>query len=292
MRQADERDALELWCQVAPQGEFKRVNKEGGEYTQLLDAEAFRRLIEDFEEAGRDVLVDFEHFSATTEDSRAAGWMKALRVNGGVLEARIRFTPEGAEEVRDYVRRYLSPVWALGADNRPLRLVSAGLTNVPYFNHLRPVLNKGGGADTQEQAGGLHHNLTRGTAVKELAILFGLSEDASEADILAAVKKYKEEQDGKAVTAEAEQAAVENCAKIGDKAAFIKAFCANKEVAMATLNAAKAPVCNKASAKAPSFAAGGGVKALNRADFNAALGALPPGKRQAYYDENSGFVEE
>lgn len=276
--------SLELWCDLAPQGEFVRKRDDGTPYTQLLDGEAFNRLVEAFEKSGRDALVDFEHRSATTDDSRAAGWIKQLRVKDGLLQARIRFTPDGAAAVRDRALRYLSPAWDLGPDNRPTALGSAGLTNVPYFTQLRPVLNKAGGADKPQP--------TKGQAVKELAILFGLPETATDAEILAAAKKYKEEQDGRAVAAEAEQVAAANSAKIGDKAAFVKAYCQNKEVALATLAAAKAPAAiNRSDARAPSFKAEG-QKALNRADFNKALAALPPGKRQAYYDENAGSVAD
>ena len=285
--------ALELWCQLAPQGEFTRKREDGSAYTQLLDGEAFARLVGAFDKAGRDVLLDFEHRSATTDDSRAAGWILGLREKDGILEARIRFTPEGAAAVRDRALRYLSPAWDLGPDNRPTALGSAGLTNTPYFTQLRPVLNKGPSTGPGQAGGAEPQTQTKGTAVKELALLFGLAEDASEADILAAAKKYKEEQDGKAVAAEAEQVAAANSAKIGDKAAFVKAYCQNKEVALATLNAAKAPaaVVNKSDAKAPSFKAEG-PKALNRAEFKKALAAQPPGKRQAFYDENIGSVAD
>jgi phage I-like protein len=278
------KDTLIAWCQIAPQGEFVRKREDGSEYTQLLDVEAFERLIRAFDAAGRDALLDFEHRSETADDSRAAGWIAKLRVKDGTLEALIRFTPEGAAAVRDRSLRYLSPAWDLGPDNRPVALGSAGLTNVPYFKQLRPVLNRDGGADPKPQP-------TKGKAVKELALLFGLAEDASEADILAAVKKYKEDQDGKAVAAEAEQAAAANSAKIADKAAFVKAYCLNKDVALATLGAVKAPVCNKTEARPPSFRADA-PKALNRADFNKALAALPPGKRQAYYDDNIANVAD
>ena len=276
--------SLELWCQIAPQGEFTRKREDGSEYTQLLDAEAFKRLTAAFGAAGRDALLDFEHRSATTDDSRAAGWIKGLREKDGFLEARIRFTPEGAAAVRDRSLRFLSPAWDLGPDNRPTALGSAGLTNVPYFTQLRPVLNKGGGAEQQPKP--------KGKAVKELALLFGLAEDASEADILAAAKKYKEEQDGKAVAAEAEQAAAANSAKIGDKAAFVKAYCLNKAAALATLAAVKAPAAvNRADARTPSFMAEA-PKALNRAEFKKALAAQPPGKRQAFYDDNIANVAD
>jgi len=277
---------LLLWCELAPQGVFTRKREDGTEYTQLLDAQAFDTLIEAFDAEGRDVLLDYEHRSETTDDTLAAGWIKRLRVKGGILEALIDFTAGGAAAVRGRDLRHLSPAWDLDADGRPVSLGSAALTNTPYFKQLRPVLNKDGGAAPQPT--------TKGKAVKELALLFGLAEDASEADIIAAVKKYKEDMDAQAVKAEGEQVAAANSAKIADKDAFVKAFCRNKDVALATLNAAKAPaaVVNKADARAPSFTARDGGRALNRADFKKALAALPPGKRQAYYDDNIATVAD
>jgi phage I-like protein len=271
---------LELWCELAPQGAFTRKRPDGTEYTQLLDTQAFNSLVQAFNASGRDVLLDFDHRSELTDDTRAAGWIKQVCNKGDVLEALIAFTDSGAAAVRGRDLRYLSPGWTLGPDNRPIALGSVALTNKPYFKHLRPVLNKDGGAVNPQP--------TQGTAVKELALLFGLAETASEADILAAVKKYKEDMDGKAVKAEGEQVAVANSAKIADRDAFVKAYCLNKDVALATLNAAKAPaaVVNKADARPPSFTAPGSGQALNRADFNKALAALPAGQRQAYFDNN------
>lgn len=282
-------DTLMAWCQLAPRGSFTRRRADGTEYTQLLDDTSIKRLIEVFNAAGRDVLLDYEHRSQTTDDSRAAGWIKQLRDKDGFLEALILFTAGGAEAVRSRDLRYLSPVWALDADGRPEALASAGLTNTPYFKELRPVLNKSGG----------EHNTTlnKGQAdmLKELAILFGLAEDAPEADIIAAVKKFKEDSDAAAIAAEAGQVAAANSAKIADTAAFIKAYCANKDAALAVLAACKEPqkpaVINKADARTPSFKASAPV-AMNREEFKKNLAGLPPAQRQAYYDANIGQVTD
>lgn len=285
-------ETLELWCDIAPQGTFRRTRDDGTPYTQLLDTQAFQTLIRAFDAANREILLDYEHRSQLTGDSRAAGWITALRTDPAdpaTLQARIRFTPGGARAVADRDLRYLSPVWDLDPQGRPLALESVALTNDPYFKQLRPCLNKAGARETHNKT------QTQGHAMlKELALLFGLPEDATEADILAAVKAYKEAQDAAALNAEAAKVADANSTKIANKADFIKAYCLNKQAALQTLGAVKAPgVPDKAAAKAPSFTpstlAG---KALNRADFNKALAGLPPSKRQAYYDENIGNVAD
>lgn len=288
---------FEDWVQLAPSGTFTRRRSDGTEYTQLLDAEAFDRLISAFNRDGRDILLDFEHLSATTDDSRAAGWIKGLRVKNSTLEARIRFTAEGAAEAHAYVRRFLSPVWALGPDNRPLRLESVGFTNVPYFDNLSPVLNKtDGGARPQPNPQGT-------TTMKELALLYGLAETATEADILAAATQAKADADAlaarvkeledKSTASEAETVAAANSARISDKAAFIKAYIANKTLALALLGALKAPAAiNKSDARPPSFALNGAAAGMTRAALNKAVADLPPGKRQAFYDEHAANLTD
>ncbi|HOR69069.1 MAG TPA: phage protease [Planctomycetota bacterium] len=253
---------LEVWCQVAPFGEFTGRTGDGRVVTQVCDRAAFEQVAAAFEP---EVLVDFEHRAENTDDTTAAAWVQALEIREDGLWGLLRFTDTGAEAVRGRRLRFLSPVWALDENGRPAALKSIALTNTPNFN-LRPVLNKAapGGDGNKPQ--------TKGHNMKELAALYGLPETATEAEILEAAKAAKERADAlearlaelesAALNTEAEKVAEEHGDKIENKAEFIKLYVANKDVALAVLKTVKAPapVTNKALARKPQDVFGGTVQ--------------------------------
>lgn len=275
-----------IWCHLAPYGNFEgRLGDET--VTQVCDRPAFEQIINAFEP---EVLLDYEHRAENSDDTEAAGWIQQLTLRDEGLFALIKFTDRGADAVSNRRLRFLSPVWPLGDDGRPLRLKSCALTNTPNFK-LRPVLNKtapGGEPKPKEQGEG---------TMKELAALFGLPETATEAEILSAAQAAQAktaeleaklgELEASAMTAEANQVADDNADKIDNKAQFIECYVANKEFALkllATLKApaASAPVANKAAAKAPP--AGWGKAVQNKLEQ---FKAMPPGKeKDAFLAQN------
>lgn len=281
----------ESWCHLAPFGQYayEKPQPDGSrvDCVQNLDSVSFTSILNSF---GGEVLLDREHRSLTTDDSTAMGWITKLEVRGDGsattdgLWALVRWTDVGLTNICNRRLRWLSPVWPeiTNKDNRPSMLESAALTNCARFKrNLTPVVNRSTPDQPQK----------KGTAMQELATLFGLPEDASDEEIIAAVKQYVADNEAQAATAEAEVVAEANSEKIANKAAFVEAYIANKEVALATLNSVKGlkdvgVVINRAEARAPSFLSGAGTKVLNRAEFNANLSNLPPAKRQAYYDDN------
>lgn len=258
---------LEIWAQLAPIGNWPGM-QDGKPVTQVCDVQAFTRLIDVFKP---EVLIDFEHRSVNSDDTTAAGWIQALRHSGPEgLEAMIRFTDVGADDIRKRRRRFLSPVWRLDKEGRPIKLLSAALTNDPNFT-LKPVLNKSSADMTQTTTGASKPDTPprKEEKMKELAAIYGLPETATEADILvaakaakdelSAIKKRLDEMDAKALEDEAESIAVENKDRICNKDGFKKLFVQNKAAAIEFLACVAKPevkqdaVCNKADAKTPSF---------------------------------------
>lgn len=250
---------LTLWCQLTPYGSFpgKREGADGKpeNVTQICDHRAFEQVIAAF---APEVLVDFEHRAENSDDTTAAAWVQRLEIRGDGkspddgLWGELRFSDVGAEAVRGRRLRFLSPVWPLDADGRPVMLKSVALTNTPNFD-LRPVLNKAQGGETKK---GNPMN-------KELAALYGLPETATEAEILAAAKAAQDkltaletrvaDMEKAQLTAEAGAVADKNPNKVCNKAEFVKLYVQNKDMALAllaTVREAK-PVCNKADAKKP-----------------------------------------
>jgi phage I-like protein len=256
----------DLWCQLCPYGEFPgTVELPDGKkrrVTQRCDAAAFEQLVRNF---APEVLMDAEHRSEDADDTCAMAWVQELRVDPDTgLMARIRPTDVGAAELNNRRRRFPSPAWTLDGDDRPLKLVSVGLTNKPNIA-MRPVLNKespatGGG----EQQGSPEMDL------KELAKALGLSETATAEEVMAALKAVIDEKgklevrvaelEKSALKAEANGVVAANKDRIGDADKFVELYCANKAFALKALEAmvkpAKETVTNKGEAQRPAGAGG------------------------------------
>lgn len=278
----------EIWAQLCPFGEFDAVVA-GKPVKQICDEAAFNRVARAF---SGEVLVDAEHHSLdATGDSSAYGWIQELKVDpsDGLL-CRLRLTDLGEGDVVNRRRRHLSPVWPLDADGRPVRLVSAALTNTPNIR-MRPVLNKAAPEPSPATAAGQTKPTTteriQNMDMKEIALALGLAETATAEEIAAAAKAAAEkaatlearvaELEKAALAAEAETVAAANSAKLANPAKFKELYCANKQMALdllATIAAPVAPrtVVNKADARPPAEATR--VAANKLAEYE----AMPPGR--------------
>ena len=243
--------------QICPVGDFPNGGRE-----QRCSLKAFENIVNLWKAQGsKEILVDFEHKceEGGTADTSAAAWATNLRVekNRGLV-ADFKVTDLGAEALSNRRLRFLSVAWLVNKTTRePTEITSIALTNKPNIP-VAPVLNRetNGGINVEEE--------TKGPTMDKLKEALGLSADATEEDILAAVKealKAKEEvaelkanAEKAKLEAEAEEFAEKNKAKC-DKAVLKAQFIANKEVAVALvagIPAAKVePVVNKAEAKKP-----------------------------------------
>lgn len=87
---------------------------------------------------GGEALIDFEHRSERKpRDSKAAGWISGIDLDGDKVMADTRWTPGGRDAIETETYRFISPVFgpALGADNVQLddALPSVALTNKPVL---------------------------------------------------------------------------------------------------------------------------------------------------------------
>ncbi len=89
----------------------------------------------------RGLPIDYDHGTYTRDDSRAAGWIHALKIAGGKLLARVEWTPRGASTIAAREYRFVSPVFEFDPDDPKLPrekqsgritcLTGAGLVNDP-----------------------------------------------------------------------------------------------------------------------------------------------------------------
>ena len=165
------------WVDLLAQGEIEA--RDGRRWT-LADAAAV--LAASRTRAGStDLAIDWEHqghHTATNgQPAPAGGWIKELRVEGGVIQGRVDWTGRAADQIRSREYRYLSPTFLFDKNTKRVRaLTGAGLTNNPALD--LPAL-----ATDQPEA----DELMNDEQLKKLREALGLAADADVPAILAAV---------------------------------------------------------------------------------------------------------
>jgi len=219
------------WYHAMPLGEFPNTllvaGADGGvnrrRVVQICDRDSALAMVEAFNRAAAapdfpGLLIDRDHESDDPEKTTDAwGWVTALENREDGLYARIRWTDLGQPAVAGGRFRFLSPVFDpdlcqdLGNGRiRPVRLEKLGLTNDPNMKALRPLTNRVPAADAAPAPAdsGKHSPGSSGRKEStmdfkaELLAMLGLSADASDEAIAAAIKAAKEAA-GKAPTPEA-----------------------------------------------------------------------------------------
>ena len=157
-------------------------NEVEGEGKYLVDSKAYEILSAYIARRGIDIVFDYEHQTIKGIKAPAAGWIKEYRYTDGIgIEARVEWSDEAAEYILKKEYRYFSQVFGVRkSDNRMIALHSVALTNTPKTNNLTPILAKLGEDFKKEEGMDL---------LKKLIKALGLADDASESDVLSAIKK-------------------------------------------------------------------------------------------------------
>jgi hypothetical protein len=176
---------------------------------------------------GREMLIDHEHFSdQPDQETRAYGWLQELQARADGIYGRIRWTTTGRAAVDGGDYRFFSTEYepqdltVLNAERRtpnaegnpdaeslnpapecprvrPVRLGGLTLTNMNNNRGQKPITNRFSGVghppaqtlETHGQAARATTNTTKGTSMKSVCTLLGLSADADETAIHLAVAK-------------------------------------------------------------------------------------------------------
>jgi phage I-like protein len=130
------------WIEILPLGEF---NTRGEDGRGPFHADG-RRVIAATKANGLDrgLPIDYDHRTFNDADSRAAGWIRELKIAGNTLLARVEWTPAGAAAVAKKEYRFISPVFKCQPDDpkapadeisgEVLYLRGAALTNDPALS--------------------------------------------------------------------------------------------------------------------------------------------------------------
>lgn len=159
-------DFGETLVMISPFGSFKGWSAEGKAVDELIDEKAVDAIVES---AKTEVLVDRDHASCKAPEERdttAMAWASGFRKIKGLgaldgLYAVLKWTEEGRRLVESRAYRFLSPVWNLDKDNRPVNMISIGLTNRPAIKSA-PILNTVPESEPQEEGvyDSIHRNNT------------------------------------------------------------------------------------------------------------------------------------
>lgn len=129
---------------VAPIGEFYGSDLSGNAVKENVTVEALEEIASKANE-GDEILCDVDHNASKIEqrDTQAAGWFSKFIVDPiKGLFAKLKLTKSGAELIKNREYRYVSPVFVLGKDNKPIELKAISLTNAPAFKGaINPILN-------------------------------------------------------------------------------------------------------------------------------------------------------
>ena len=146
-----------------------------------VDAEGYESMKAQIAQRGVDLVIDYEHQTLKDVQAPAAGWVKELKLEDGVIKAVVDWTAKGAVYLKNKEYRYLSPVVNVRKkDKRAVGLHSLALTNTPAIVGQPAIVNKDndnneGGNDSME-------------FLKKLAEALGLGEDATEEQVMEALK--------------------------------------------------------------------------------------------------------
>jgi phage I-like protein len=160
-----------------------------------LTPQGAARLAARFEARKNRLVIDYEHQSFATEKNGqpapAAGWVGRLDVRAdGLYADDVEWTARAAKMIADKEYRYISPVFLHDPKTGDVRaLLNAALVNLPGLDGLTDLAALAAQVpieDFEEEE----------TPMKELLKALGLTERASEAEALDALKAIRDAQTG------------------------------------------------------------------------------------------------
>ena len=173
---------------ILPIGEVKSRK---GDF--IVDDESIELIKLYFSERKVDLVIDYEHQSLDNTQAPAAGWITEIGSEDGAVTAKVRWTDKAGEYLRNREYRYLSPVVLVRkSDRKAVAVQSVALTNTPAIDGMFPVVNSLTGDDDNEEP------KEEKMDIKELALLLGLGENATEEDIKKRIAEIKEKAENQA----------------------------------------------------------------------------------------------
>ena len=125
--------------QIAPLGKWMH----SGYGEMNIKDEDLADAVNEFEASKRaEIQMNYDH-----KEGKASGWIKRLihKVGQGLF-AMVKFTPTAIDFIRNQEYKYISPEWYTNFKDKntkgrvwKMRIAGAALTNIPYFDGMKPV---------------------------------------------------------------------------------------------------------------------------------------------------------
>jgi hypothetical protein len=192
------------WYQIEVKGTWPAGSfADGKPRKQLIDDQALQAILNRFQEdratAGEDfpgILVDVDHLSHELDQkTEAYAWLQDVQIRNGDLYGRLDLTDLGEPAIKNKRLKFFSTEYdpehcepAGDGIVRPLRLAGLAFTNRPNNRGGKPISNR-----TGTEPGGEPKPDDTTKPMKPIAESLGLSADADEAAILAAITQLKSE---------------------------------------------------------------------------------------------------
>lgn len=186
------------WIQLTPKGDFKHP-----EGIQRIDDESLKTMENSFRSlagkmgrrfGGAPVFIghpDVKQFANEYPDKKSYAWVQDVEARSDGLYGRMDWSEPGKELIKNKHYRFHSPVFdgkEIGVENgrkvyRPVRFISAGLTNTPRLPV--PALANESDADEAEET----KTKEREMKLEAVAALVGLANTATEQEVTAKINE-------------------------------------------------------------------------------------------------------
>ncbi|KPN64262.1 Mu-like prophage I protein [Aliiroseovarius crassostreae] len=163
------------WIQIFPSG--PELNAVDGRAWKMSDPDAFVAA-QDVSKA-KPIMVDYDHLSSYAPDDNgdqtAAGWIEELEVRDGQVWAKVAWTIRAAKQIAEREWRFVSPEFRAHKKTKEVGILDAvALVNRPAFQMKALARAQTPDGDPK--------------MLKAIAAALGLNDDATEAQILDAIK--------------------------------------------------------------------------------------------------------
>lgn len=165
------------------------VHSQKGDFR--VDDESVELIRQQFKDRKLDLVIDYEHQTLKDIQAPAGGWIKDIYKGDDAVIAKVEWTPRAEEYLKNKEYKYLSPVVMVRKkDRKAMAIHSVALTNTPAINGMFPMVNSIDINNINENEEEIKMDL------KELAVMLGLPETATEDEVkeaISAVRKAVED---------------------------------------------------------------------------------------------------
>ena len=180
LEEAEGQVAVPDWVQIFPKG--PELATMDGRKFKMSDPDAF--VASQNTSSAMPIMVDYDHLSSFAPeengDQTAAGWIEELEVRDGQVWARVVWTVRASKQIAEREWRFVSPEFMVNKQTKEVAQLDAlALVNRPAF-----------------QMKALAHRTRKSNGdpdMKAIAKALGLSDDATEEQILTAISTQQSE---------------------------------------------------------------------------------------------------